>query len=66
MFECWGRSIGLGNAWTVKLNDKGKPKPMKLDGCHVKKLLEEDKWREGVIALDKREGPLRVWEVNIL
>lgn len=62
-FEQWGKSIGLGNAWTVPLDDKGKPRQIKLDGPHVKKLLTNDMWRKGVQILDQREGTLKVWEV---
>lgn len=64
-FELWARTIiGLGSNYTIACSDKEVPKPIKLDGCHVQRLLANDNWKKGVAILDQRKGTAVVWEVR--
>jgi hypothetical protein len=64
-WELFGNTIGLGDRYTIAMN-KNEPKPMKLDGNHVKNLLKDNTWEKGVAILDDNPNTTAVWKVRLV
>jgi len=46
------------------LTKDGKPKPTKLDGCHVRKAMYQNNWIQAVDIMDKEIKTVEVWQVK--
>jgi hypothetical protein len=64
-WELWAsQSIKMGNAYTIQINDNTKqPKLTKLDGNHVRNMLQNDNWKTGVKIMDASDDTQLVWKV---